>query len=81
MEIFTANGFALRYQPSPSVTAFGGERIVNVDGSRGTASEVAAQRKAAADVSAFVAAQKILVTNGILAAEGAVAGTTVDIRV
>lgn len=81
MEIFSANGFALRYQPSPSVTAFAGERIVSVDGSRGTASEIATQRKTAADVAAFVAAQKVLLANGILAAEGAVAGTAVDIRV
>lgn len=81
MEIFSANGFALRYQPSPSVTAFAGERMVSVDGSRGTASEIAAQRKTAADVAAFVAAQKVLLANGILAAEGAVAGTAVDIRV
>ncbi len=81
MEIFTPQGVALRYQPSPSVTAFAGERIVSVDGSRGTASEIAAQRKAAADVAAFVAAQNTRLANGILAAEGVVAGTSVDIRV
>jgi hypothetical protein len=81
MEIFTANGLAVRYVPSPSVTAFTGERARSVDGSSGASSEVTAQRKAAADASAFVAAQKTMVTNGILAAEGAVAGALVDIRV
>ncbi|BCW87178.1 hypothetical protein sos41_03050 [Alphaproteobacteria bacterium SO-S41] len=81
MEIFTTNGQAVRYTPSPSVTAFAGERPVGVDGSSGASSEVNAQRKAAADASAFVAAQKTNVANGILAAEGAVAGTSVDIRV
>ena len=81
MDVLTAHGLPVRYQPSPSVTAFAGERAESVDGSLGASSEVRAQRKAAADASTFVAAQDVRIANGILAAEGAVAGTSVDIRV
>ena len=80
MEIYAANGLAIpRWQPSPSVTAFAGERAA--DGSIGQSSEVKAQRKAAADASSFVAAQNVQVTNGILNVEGAAAGTAIDVRV
>ncbi len=82
MEIFAANRLAIpRYQPSPSVTAFAGERVASLDGSIGQSSEVKAQRKAAADASTFVAAQNVQLSNGILGVEGAVAGTAVDVRV
>ena len=50
-------------------------------GPAGASSEVQAQRKAAAESDMFVSAQKLVWTGGILKAEGATAGTTVDIRV
>lgn len=82
MQIYAANGLAiLRYQPSPSVTAFAGERMASPDGSNGQSGEVKAQRKAAADASLFVAAQDVQLVNGVLGVEGAVAGTAVDVRV
>ena len=82
MEIFAANGLAIpRYVPSPSVTAFAGERVATLDGSVGQSTEVKQQAKAAADASAFVAAQNVQLTHGILGVEGAVAGTSIDVRV
>lgn len=82
MEIFAANGLAIpRYMPSPSVTAFAGERVASLDGSSGQSTEMKAQRKAAADASTFVAAQNVQLVNGILGVEGAVAGTAIDVRV
>lgn len=82
MEIFAANGLAiLRWQPSPSVTAFAGERAAALDGSTGQSSEVKAQRKAAADAGTFVAAQNVQLTQGVLSVEGAAAGTALDVRV
>jgi len=82
MEIFAPNGLAIpRYVSSPSVTAFAGERVASLSGSVGQSTEVKQQRKAAADASTFVAAQGVQLTNGILGVEGAVAGTSVDVRV
>jgi len=62
-------------------TAFAGERVASLSGSVGQSTEVKQQRKAAADASTFVAAQGVQLTNGILGVEGAVAGTSVDVRV
>lgn len=82
MQIFAPNGLWLpRWQASPSVTAHAGERTATLDGSIGQSSEVKAQRRAAADASAFVAAQDVRLTNGIIGVEGAVAGTSIDVRV
>lgn len=82
MEIFAANGLAIpRYIPSPSVTAFPGERIAALSGSTGQSTEVKQQQRQAADASTFVAAQNVQLINGILGVEGAVAGTAVDVRV
>lgn len=82
MEIYAANGLAiLRYQPAPSITAFGGERDAALAGVAGASSEVRQQRKAAADASTFVAAQNVQNVNGIVAVTGAVPGTSVDVRV
>lgn len=50
-------------------------------GSAGEAQEVRLQRKAAAESSTFVAAQRPIIANGILGVEGASPGTVVDIRV
>jgi hypothetical protein len=83
MEIFAANGLAvLRYQPSPSVTAYPGERIAALSGSIGQSSEVKQQQqRQAADASTFVAAQNVQLINGILGVEGSVPGTAIDVRV
>ncbi len=82
MEIFAPNGLAIpRYIPSPSVTAFAGERVAALSGSIGQSSEVKQQQRAAADASAFVAAQNVQLTNGILGVEGAAAGSSIDVRV
>lgn len=51
------------------------------DGSIAADTEVKIQRKAAADSAMFVAAQKVVWNGTIKQAEGAAAGTTVDIRV
>ncbi|MFT3810391.1 MAG: hypothetical protein QM698_10770 [Micropepsaceae bacterium] len=82
MEIFAANGLAIpRFQPSPSVTAYPGERIASLSGSTGQSTEVKQQQRQAADASTFVAAQNVQLVNGILGVEGAVAGTSIDVRV
>lgn len=82
MQIFTPNGLAiLRFMPSPSVTAYAGERAASLSGSIGQSSEVKQQQRQAADASIFVAAQNVQLVNGILGVEGAVAGTAVDVRV
>lgn len=82
MEIFAANGLAvLRYQPSPSVTAYPGERIAALSGSIGQSSEVKQQQRQAADASTFVAARNVQLINGILGVEGSVPGTAIDVRV
>ena len=50
-------------------------------GAAAQSAEVRLQRKAAADATTYLDAQKVVFVNGIVAAEGAAAGTTVDIRV
>lgn len=82
MEIFAPNGLAIpRFIPSPSVTAFAGERVAALSGSIGQSTEVKQQQRQAADASTFVASQNVQLVNGILGVEGAVSGTAIDVRV
>ena len=75
-----------RYADLAAASARAAERrrLKEADAMAGAAAqsnEVRLQRKAAAEAAAFVAAQKVVFVNGIVAAEGAAAGTTVDVRV
>lgn len=87
MEIYADSGFALARLAELKAARAEAEAHLRErdsagsDGSIAAASEVKAQRKVAAESANFVAAQKVVWNGTILQAEGAAAGTTVDIRV
>lgn len=83
MEIFTGSAFAAtRLADLRTVRAEAESRRRQNERSTAlaAANEVQARAKVEAESAMFVAAQKIVWTGAVLKAEGAAAGTTVDIR-